>query len=303
MNKSNGKIVKKLLLYIITFLILGGITYGIIMWNRNKTPDSFERQTPIVSVVKPELRNMSDGITVSGYIESNLMAPVVSFVNGRVVGLNVKAGDSVQKDDIIASISPVNYADIKAPESGVILTVPVKEGDMVQPGTLIAVIGNPSDNCAVVNVPEKYSSFIHISHKAIVTHKDTGNKFLGEVVQIDPYINPKNKTFKVKVNVKNSGNDENNSLMVGSSVSVNIILNEYTDVYAVPITCLNSSDLLYYVHNGVVESASVDNLITDDEYVMINKEMQNADYIIRGQNKVFPGQKVKTEMYKGSLYE
>lgn len=301
MKKTKGQIIRKLLLYVITFAILGGITYGIITWNRNKKPETFERQEPIVSVVKPVKRSLNEVITVSGYVESNLMAPIVSFVNGRVIKLNVDAGDRVQKDDIIARISPENYADIKAPENGVVLTTAVKEGDMVQTGTLVAVIGNPDDKCANINVPEKYSTQIQMGQKAVITHKDTGAKYEGKIVQIDPYINPKNKTFKVKINIDPNVNNASETLMIGSSVSVDVVLKEYADVYAVPIACLNSSDLLYTVHNSVVESVDTDDLVMDEQYVMVKTDTPDVDYIIRGQNRVFPGQKVRTELYKDSV--
>lgn len=301
MKKKKGQIIRKLLLYVITFAILGGITYGIITWNRNKKPETFERQEPIVSVVKPVKRSLNEVITVSGYVESNLMAPIVSFVNGRVIKLNVDAGDKVQKDDIIARISPENYADIKASESGVVLTTAVKEGDMVQTGTLVALIGNPDDKCANINVPEKYSTEIKIGQKAVITHKDTGVKYEGKVVQIDPYINPKNKTFKVKINIDPNVNNASETLMIGSSVSVDVVLKEYKDVYTVPIACLNSSDLLYIIHNNIVESVNTTDLVMDEHYVMVKTDTPDVNYVIRGQNRVFPGQKVKIELYKDAV--
>ena len=301
MRKTKSQIIRKTILYLVTFIILGGVTYGIIIWNRNKQPDSFERQEVIVSVVKPVERNINEVITISGYVESNLMAPAVSFVNGRVVKLNIEAGDMVKKDDIIASISPANYADIKAPESGIVLTVAAKEGDMVQVGTLVAVIGDPKDNCVNADVPEKYSNIVKIGQKAVITHKDTGKKYNGEVTRIEPYVNPKNKTFKVKINIDNLSDNE--VLMVGSSVSTDIILNEHKNVYSIPISCLNSSDLLYSVKNGVVVSEETGDLIMDEKYVMVQSEKRNTEFIIRGQNRVFPGQRVKTQDYKDSQHE
>ena len=110
-----------------------------------------------------------------------------------------------------------------------------------------------------------------------------------------------NKTKTIKINIDNLSDDE--VLMVGSSVRTDIILNEHKNVFSIPISCLNSSDLLYSVKNGVVVSEETGDLIMDENYVMVQSNKRNTEFVIRGQNRIFPGQRVKTTDYKDSQHE
>ena len=74
--------------------------------------DKTETYTPPVSpveVVLPEVREIDEGITLTGYIEPDSIIPVVPFVSGTIEEYSINAGDSVTEGDILATIDKRPY--------------------------------------------------------------------------------------------------------------------------------------------------------------------------------------------------
>lgn len=286
---------KKILMYVITLVVLILLALGIVLFSRRKEKTTYVHQNPLVSVVKPEQKTVSETITIPSYIESNVMSPVVTFVSGRVLSLDVDAGQKVEKDEIMARLLPEGYADVKAPLSGVVLTTLVKNGDMVEAGTPVAIIGDLNDLCVNVNVPEKYIADIKVGQKAFVTHKNTKLQKRGEVVLIEPYVNPISKTFKVKVQL-----DEGSEpwAIPGSAVDCSIVKSVYENAYTVPRSCLSGSDRLYIVKNGMAVCLPETEFIGDENDVIVPSGEETSMFIIRGQNKVFSEETVDYEWYR-----
>lgn len=74
--------------------------------------DKTEIYTPPVSpveVVLPEVREIDEGITLTGYIEPDSIIPVVPFVSGTIEEYSINAGDSVTEGDILATIDKRPY--------------------------------------------------------------------------------------------------------------------------------------------------------------------------------------------------
>jgi biotin carboxyl carrier protein len=62
-------------------------------------------------------------------------------ITGKIISVEVKAGDSVQEGDIICTIEAMKMENpIMAPVSGKITEVKVKVGEVVSSGNTIAVI-------------------------------------------------------------------------------------------------------------------------------------------------------------------
>ena len=285
---------KKILMYVITLVVLILLAVGIVFFARRKKKTTYVRQTPLVSVVKPEQKTISETITIPSYIESNVMSPVVTFVSGRVLSLDVDAGETVEKDQILVRLLPEGYADVKAPLSGRVLTTLVKNGDMVEAGTPVAIIGDLNDLCVNVNVPEKYIADIKVGQKAFVTHKNTKLTKNGTVALIEPYVNPISKTFKVKVQLDEV---EEAWAIPGSAVDCSIVKSVYENAFTVPRSCLSSSDRLYIVKNGKSICLTQTEFVGDDNDVIVPKGEENSLFIIRGQNKVFSDETVDYEWY------
>lgn len=298
--KKTGKIkriIKKFFLYFVTLIVVLVVVGIILVVINTKSSDGFERQTPIVTVVEPVRRDVNETLSFSGYIESNLMAPVVSYVAGKVLSVDVEAGEQVKKNDILVRIAPEDYADVTAPEDGTVLTTMVKAGDMVNQGTLVGLIGDLNNLVVNLNIPERFVKDIKLGQKAHIYHKNTNSTLVGEVTVIEPFVNPQSKTFKTKI-VLNAIDNKDRWAVPGMAVDVDIIYKEHKNVYTVTRATLNHSELIYMLEDNEVKVWE-DDYIGDENYIIVPEEHAKKFFLVKGQNKVFPGQRVDIEIQKG----
>ncbi len=95
--------------YLILFALLGAAVYFLNEFFTNRKTVSYEVPIKGVTIITPEKGNLEKSLTFPGFIESDAMVPIVPFVNGTVQEYLIKAGDTVQKDQIIAKIDDSPY--------------------------------------------------------------------------------------------------------------------------------------------------------------------------------------------------
>lgn len=62
-------------------------------------------------------------------------------ITGKIISVNVKAGDAVNEGDVICVLESMKMENpILAPVNGIVTEVHVKEDQVVKPGEVIAVI-------------------------------------------------------------------------------------------------------------------------------------------------------------------
>lgn len=104
MKDSLLKVIKGIFKYFILLIIIIGLIL-IIRYKINNTNTS-KYNTPLtnVKVEKPKLGSIKKSLTFSTYIEASDMIPVIPFVQGKILKYNIKVGDYVLKDQVIAQI-------------------------------------------------------------------------------------------------------------------------------------------------------------------------------------------------------
>ena len=109
-RKKRSSVIRYIVLFVV-FAIAAVALYLIFSAEKN-----VEYDTPVspVEIVKPQKRTIEEGIAVTGYIEPDAMIPVVPFVSGTVDEYCIKAGDKVEKGDVIARIDSRPYELQKA---------------------------------------------------------------------------------------------------------------------------------------------------------------------------------------------
>lgn len=95
--------------YLILLTLIGVAVFFLNEFFTNRKTVSYEVPLKAVTIITPEKGEMEKTLTFPGYIESNAMVPIVPFVNGTVQEYLIKAGDEVQKDQIIAKIDDSPY--------------------------------------------------------------------------------------------------------------------------------------------------------------------------------------------------
>lgn len=94
---------KVLLRYAFILTAIGLLGISVIRIFKRKT-DTYRAPVPAVKIAKPQIKSVSQGIRLSGYIEPFSSIPVVPLVSGIITDYPAKTGMSVSQGDILAQI-------------------------------------------------------------------------------------------------------------------------------------------------------------------------------------------------------
>lgn len=124
----------------------------------------------------------------------------------------------------------LNKAQVRAPFSGVIDDVISDQGQVVSPGTsqLFRLV-NLSNMYVTADVPENYLDNIDKGSEVLVDLNSINKEFKGKVEQVSSFINPNNRSFKIRVSVPNA------SGKVKPNMIATIKINDYTAKKAILI--------------------------------------------------------------------
>lgn len=101
---------KKKIIRIVVFIAVVLLFVGLVfLVTKKKNPESKNENLPTVVIQKPEIRNLVESVTISGYVEANAMIPVVPFVSGTIIEYPVRAGAYVEKDTLLAKIDDAPF--------------------------------------------------------------------------------------------------------------------------------------------------------------------------------------------------
>lgn len=88
---------------------------------------------------------------------------------------------------------------VRAPFSGSVEQVPVREGEVVQPGTPIAFVVSNSNMYITTNVSERYVGRFNVGDEVTVELPALGEEFTSTISAVGNVINPASRTFTVEV--------------------------------------------------------------------------------------------------------
>lgn len=93
---------------VLTVLAVAGSLVLVFTGNSRSAP--YEAPVSPVEISRATKGTVELSITLSDYVEAKSMIPVVPFVNGTITEYNVKAGDFIEKDALIAKIDDAPYS-------------------------------------------------------------------------------------------------------------------------------------------------------------------------------------------------
>jgi RND family efflux transporter MFP subunit len=189
---------------------------------------------------------------------------------------------------------------IKAPFSGTIDQVIADEGQVVSPGqNQIFRLVNLSEMYVTAEVPETYLGKINKGSEVIIALNSIGKEFKGKIEQVSDFINPNNRSFKVRVAVPN-----NNGLIKPNLIAT-VKLNDYTaeNAIAIPQNILQENakgeSIAYVVETesdttGVAKRKVVKTGLSYGNKIEVTEGLENGQLIIvEGARSIREGQEVK----------
>lgn len=138
--------------------------------------------------------------------DTDKSAHVTAKDQGVLETLKVEPGAIVEAGSLIAVIRTTSgeKKDLLSPSRGIVLALYSKEGDTVDSISSILTIADPSLLRASFDIYEKDAAFIAIGQLVKVTAVAFPSKeFAGQIVFISPRVDEETRTIKIRVDVEN----------------------------------------------------------------------------------------------------
>ena len=100
---------KRVLKYLIVLVVIALAFFAVAWFYSTREVETYTSPLTPVEVMKPEVRNIRESYTVTGYIEAEAMVPVVPFVSGTITEYYAENDMSVKKDQVLAVIDTEPY--------------------------------------------------------------------------------------------------------------------------------------------------------------------------------------------------
>jgi multidrug efflux pump subunit AcrA (membrane-fusion protein) len=249
-----------------------------------------------VRVMKLEPVDLQNTIVGNGNVVDPSSIDVYSEVAGTLTSLAVKLGQTVEKDQVIATVDPsragVTYKEsvIKAPASGTVLMLPFVQGSVVSMQAPIARIGLLKDLEVVMDIAERHIGTVGVGTKAQMTFKAfPGEVFEAEVTRLSPVLNPATRTLEITLKVQ----DPDRKVKSGMFPSVVLNTERLEQVVAIPRSALLYSGSQAYVFTVGSNGLAKKNLV--EVGLQVGDQVQITAGLTIGENLIVQGQSLMTE--------
>ena len=200
-----------------------------------------ENQIQAVRVENLITSDLRKFIELNGNIRAEKSMSVYPIMAGKIAGTNIRLGSKVKKGAVIAYVDPSvpgsRFAlnEVIAPISGTVISTPLKEGTRVSTETAVTTIGDLSKLQVVVNIPERYVSYLRNGLTAdILLEAYPDKKFSAVVSEISPVLDEATRTKEVLL----SFTKMDNRINAGMFADVKLYLKKYAKVFSVPTSCI-----------------------------------------------------------------
>ncbi|HET9209679.1 MAG TPA: efflux RND transporter periplasmic adaptor subunit [Thermoanaerobaculia bacterium] len=189
----------------------------------------------------------------------------------------------------------LGYTSVTAPFSGVVSERPVSAGDVVQPGTALYTIVDPSSLQLEASVPAEQLAQLQVGSPVVFTVTGYGNHtFRGQITRINPSADPTTRQVRVYAEIPNSGND----LVAGLYAEGRIESQSRTGL-VVPTAAIDrrmAKPAVLMVRDGKVARVDVELGLADDreQKVEVRRGVQAGDVVLLGAaQSIQPGTPVR----------
>ncbi len=190
----------------------------------------------------------------------------------------------------------LGYATVRAPFSGIVSEKSVSVGDVVQQGTQLYTIVDPSTLELQGTVPADALEVVHIG---LPVQFDItgypGRKFQGVVARINPTADPVTRQVRIYADIPNTG-----KTLVGGLYAEGRIASSVKNALALPTDAIDHRTItpaVMRVKGGVVERVliTLGTLDTKDNLIEVTSGVSTGDTVLRGAAMdIALGSKVKT---------
>lgn len=174
----------------------------------------------------------------------------------------------------------LEFAEITAPISGVVMERMVELGDLVRANQELFQLAVLQPLLARINVPEKRMDRIRVGQEARLYIESLPHRVVtGHVRMINPGVDPRSGTVKVTIEIP----DTEQRLMPGMFASVRIITEQRPEALVMPRRALiieTDDDDVFVVRDGQAQRVPVTLGFAQGDHVEILDGLQAGEYVI-----------------------
>lgn len=184
---------------------------------------------------------------------------------------------------------------VKAPWTGVISRVNVKEGEFVAPRAILVEMYDPARLVICASIPEKHAARAFAGMRVEVRLDAYQNRVIqGRITRAYPYLDARLRTRTVEIEL-----DEEVDLLPGMFARLEIVLKGVEKALTVPIEALISTPegpMVFVLENGKAGARKVETGIEAANRIEIVKGIQPGErVIVAGNDKLKDGIEVRPE--------
>lgn len=274
---------------------VGVIATGVVIYFLLPKKGEVEKHLPpLVEVARIDTHTVIRSVDLIGYVAPVRRTAALSRAYGKVTDIRVSEGQRVYADQVLMILQPeevgldFNPQPVKAPISGVVAEVMVREGEQVMEGTPVASIVDPLQIEIEVAVAGEYYADVQTSDAAyLLVNSDT---IPARIKSKAPVVDPLTRTFALNLTPLRSSP----YLISGLSVTVRLELDRREGALAVANSALSDSKILIVNADSTIEIRNIDLGIAGLERTEILSGADTGELLVTfgGQNLV-DGQKVR----------
>ena len=180
---------------------------------------------------------------------------------------------------------------ITAPWDAILLKTYVKEQQYINPGEVLAEIGEAGSSYVAAELDEKYFPYLF---KGMKVEIDLGDSLLptavGAISVISPKINENTGTFSIQVDLPEDFPFQASDL----TVNLEILISEDAEALLIPLEYLvEGEDSVYLYQNGKAVKTKIDYRLGLSGKVVVAEGLKEGDILIKPDNSLKDGKAVR----------
>jgi membrane fusion protein, multidrug efflux system len=187
---------------------------------------------------------------------------------------------------------------VTSPFGGIVSERPVSPGDIVQPGTALFTVVDPSSMRLEASVPAEQLSMIRVGVPVVFTVSGyPGRDFVGHIVRVNPTADPTTRQVRIYVSIPNAGR-----ALVGGLFATGRISSATKTGLVIPASAVDvrgTSPSVMRVKGGKAEKVQVQVGLADktSETIEVLSGIQAGDTLLLGAAQgITPGTPVKVSL-------
>jgi multidrug efflux pump subunit AcrA (membrane-fusion protein) len=207
-----------------------------------------------------------------GRVAPGSTAPIMLEALGEIEELEVRNGELVEEDDLLAEVStPAGNQNIRSPKDGVVASLQGSEGDLVSNEEPFAVVADMTSPAVDVSVTKRIHDFLEADDEVTVLIED--EEYEATVTGLDPMPDDTG-LYPIELTLAEEDIEEGD-LLPGAVAEVIIPEQRFENVLLVPSAAVvteGDDRFVYTIEDNIVEKKSVTVKETQSDETAIESE-------------------------------